>query len=88
MAVFVAARLLLRLGCAPRLIEVGPPPNKPMQPTANSAAFMCETWMLDALCARRLIGGVMSPLHVESTKSPAAPQLNAIHQMWLMRTAG
>jgi hypothetical protein len=32
--------------------------------------------MLDALCARRVMPGVMSPLRIESRKIPAAPQLN------------
>ncbi len=29
-----------------------------MHPTANSVAFIRETWMLDALCARRVMPGV------------------------------
>ncbi len=59
-----------------------------MHPTANSVDFMRETWMLDALRARRVMPGVMSPHRVESTKSPAAPQLNAVEIVWIMRAAG
>jgi hypothetical protein len=33
--------------------------NNGMHPTANSAAFIRETWVLDALCARRVMPGVM-----------------------------
>jgi len=32
--------------------------------------------------------GVMSPLQVDSTKSPAAPQLKAVEVAWIMRGAG
>jgi len=36
--------MLMRVECAPRILQDEPPPNKPMQPTANSVAFMRETW--------------------------------------------
>jgi hypothetical protein len=41
---FVDARMLWRLEIAPRLLDVEPPPNKPMQPTANSVALIRKTW--------------------------------------------
>jgi hypothetical protein len=34
--------------------------------------------------SRQLIAGVMSPLHIESTKIPAAPQLNATKLAWII----
>jgi hypothetical protein len=40
------------------------------------------------LYARRVMPGVMSPLHVESMKIPAAPQLNAVEVVGIMRAAG
>jgi hypothetical protein len=43
--------------------------------------------MLDMLNARRVMPGVMSPLHGESKKSPAAPQLKAGELVWIMREA-
>jgi len=38
--------------------------------------------------ARRVMPGVMFPHHVESRKSPAAPQLNAVQLVWIMRVVG
>ena len=40
------------------------------------------------LVGGRVMPGVMSPLHVEPKKIPAAPQLNAIEVAWIMREAG
>jgi hypothetical protein len=40
--------------------------------------------MLDTLNARRVMPGVMSPLHVEPKKIPAVPQLNAAQVGWIM----
>jgi hypothetical protein len=37
---------------------------------------------------RPLNSGVMSPLRVQSKKSPAAPQLNSVQLVWIMREAG
>jgi hypothetical protein len=48
----VAARTPGRLGCAPRPGGVGPPPNRPMQPTAVSESFIRETRMLDTILPR------------------------------------
>ena len=79
------ANVARRASCsAPRFFEVGSLPNKPMQPTANSAALIRKTWMLDALCARRLIGSVMSPLRVNAQMLPAAPPLNEGKVVWII----
>jgi hypothetical protein len=40
-------------------------PNKDMHPTAKSAAFMRETWMLVQLCAWRVMHGVGRPSYFE-----------------------
>ena len=61
----------------------GAHPNKPMHPTANSVALIVSLAVAQ-LIARRVIGGVMSPLHVESIKSPAAPPLNALYLAWII----
>jgi hypothetical protein len=34
--------------------------------------------------SRRVMPGVMSPLRVESTKIPAAPQLNVLYLGWII----
>ena len=47
------------------------PHNSGMHPTRNSAALIITG------SSGRVMPGVMSPLRVESKKSPAAPQLNA-----------
>ncbi len=44
--------------------------------------------MLDAVRGAPVNSSVMSPLYVESTKIPAAPQLNAVHLVWIMPAAG
>jgi hypothetical protein len=38
-------------------------PNKSFEPTANSAAFIRETWMIVGLCARRLDSSVRRKLN-------------------------
>ena len=43
---------------ARRLFGVESPPNKPMQPTGVSLAFIRKSWMLVSLCAGRLIASV------------------------------
>jgi hypothetical protein len=53
-----------------------------------SLPFIRETRMLDALCARPVNSGVMSPLRIQSMEPPAAPQLNDVELMWIMREAG
>jgi hypothetical protein len=40
--------------------------------------------MLLADISRQLIASVMSPLRVESTKIPAAPQLNVLYLGWII----
>jgi hypothetical protein len=37
-----------------------------------------------SLNARRVMPGVMSPLHVASMKFPVAPQLNATELAWII----
>ena len=37
--------------------------------------------------SRRVMPGVMSPLHVEPMKIPAAPRLNVVEAGWIMRAA-
>jgi len=50
-------RMVLWFAIAPRSGSGGPPPNKPMHPTANSAAFIVNLALI-ASCARRVIAGV------------------------------
>jgi len=57
-------------------------PNKRLKLTANRAALKFSG------SRRQLSRGVMSPLHVEATKSPAAPQLKAVEVAWIMREVG
>ena len=71
-----------------RSSESQPPPNKRMQPTANSIVLLRETWINSRLCARRLMRSVMSPLHAESIMISAAPELNAVEIVRIMRATG
>jgi len=61
-----------------------PQSNNAMQPTGFSAPLI-ENLGGFADVSRRLMAGVMSPLHVESMKSPAAPRLKAAEVTWIMR---
>jgi hypothetical protein len=59
-------------------------PNNGMHPTGR--AWMSSASLDASLNAsRRVMPGVMSPHRVESMKSPAASQLNAVEVMWIMR---
>jgi hypothetical protein len=42
------------------------PPNNRMHPTANRTALIRKGWMLDTLCARRVMPGVRSLASVPS----------------------
>ena len=63
-------------------------PNKSLQRSADSGNVIRETRRLVALRARPLNSSVMSPLHVSMKKLPAAPQLNAVEIVWIIREAG
>jgi hypothetical protein len=57
--------------------------NNGMHPTGNSMDVIRS---LNAAlnASRRVMPGVMSPLHIESTKIPAAPQLNESELAWII----
>ena len=68
-------------------------PEQLIEPDPRQRAFDHQGWVVSAiLCVRRWLGRVnsvvMSPLRVKSKMVPAAPQLNDIQLMWIMREAG
>ncbi len=44
--------------------------------------------MVSRLNARPVNSGVMSPLRVDTQLIPAAPQLNEVRLVWIMREVG
>jgi hypothetical protein len=61
--------------------------NNSLNRSANSVAFI-ENLSVMALCARPVNSSVMSPLRMNSMMSPAAPQLNDVDLVWIMREVG
>ncbi len=61
--------------------------NNSFNRSANSGAFI-ENLNLSALCARPVNSSVMSPLRVDTQLIPAAPQLNEVRLVWIMREVG
>jgi hypothetical protein len=49
---------------------------------------LIENLSVPALCARPVNSGVMSALRMQSRESPAAPQLNDVQLVWIMREVG
>ncbi len=59
-------------------------PNNSFNRSANSVAFIRKGWVLDALHARPVNSGVMSPLRVRLNLSPAAPLLSDSDIGWII----
>ena len=55
---------------------------------AELACLSSRTWMSFDDSSRPVNSGVMSPLRINTKKSPAAPQLNDVELGWIMREAG
>jgi len=60
-----------------------------MHPTANSAAFIRKTWMLDTLNARRVMPGVMRLSRAQETydKHSHLPDMRGNHNRFAVRTS-